>query len=109
VHEHVIQEVAVVSMADMLPASLEVLRREEEQAPVRGGFKGAPATRRRPNIQSWSSSRPHEPPRYITTSLLACRPDTPYGKSIRACPSQSETSRRKNSARPRPEFYSPLM
>jgi hypothetical protein len=47
VHEHVIQEVAVVALADMLPASLEVLRREEEQAPARGGFKGVSPRQRR--------------------------------------------------------------
>ncbi|KAL7420942.1 hypothetical protein Q5752_004896 [Cryptotrichosporon argae] len=38
-HEHVVQEVLCVPARDLMPAAVEVLRREEAEAGARGGFK----------------------------------------------------------------------
>jgi ATP-dependent RNA helicase MSS116 len=41
-HEHVVQEILITPGQDLLPAAFEVLRREEELATEREGFKGGP-------------------------------------------------------------------
>lgn len=42
-HEHVVQESLIVPSGDIIPATLEALKREEHNISERGGFKGKPS------------------------------------------------------------------